>query len=94
MLDPPKQFTSTYICLHKKIDPLTTLDISRQRGAAKGTNLWFTEVSPGRMIANSIPARLVATRMRVVWPRARACPCHVRVRLDLPCTCARMCHAQ
>ena len=49
---------------------------------------------PGRMIANSIPARLVATRMRVVWPRARACPCHARVRLDLPCTCARMCHAQ
>ena len=46
------------------------------------------------MIANSIPARLVATRMRVVWPRARACPCHARVRLDLPCTCARMCHAQ
>ena len=25
---------------------------------------------PGRMIANSIPARLVAKRMRVVWPRA------------------------
>ena len=49
---------------------------------------------PGCMIANSIPARLVATRMRVVWPRARACPCHARVRLDLPCTCARMCHAQ
>ena len=49
---------------------------------------------PGCMFANSIPARLVATRMRVVWPRARACPCHARVRLDLPCTCARMCHAQ
>ena len=49
---------------------------------------------PGCMIANSIPVRLVATRMRVVWPRARACPCHARVRLDLPCTCARMCHAQ
>ena len=27
-------------------------------------------MGPGRMIANSIPARLVATRMRVVWPRA------------------------
>ena len=27
---------------------------------------------PGRMIANSIPARLVATRMRVALPRARA----------------------
>ena len=27
---------------------------------------------PGCMIANSIPARLVATRMRVVWPRACA----------------------
>ena len=49
---------------------------------------------PGCMIANSIPARLVATRMRVVWPGARACPCHACVRFDLPCTCARMCHAQ
>ena len=27
---------------------------------------------PGCMIANSIPAQLVATRMRVVWPRACA----------------------
>ena len=27
---------------------------------------------PGRMIANSIPARLVASGMRVVWPRACA----------------------
>ena len=34
---------------------------------------------PGRMIANSIPARLVATRMRVALPRARACPCHAHV---------------
>ena len=64
-------------------------------------SLWSTKIhdfilnrTPGRMIANSIPARLVAMRMRVVWPRACACPCHARVRLDLPCTCARMCHAQ
>ena len=30
---------------------------------------------PGRMFANSISARLVATRMRVTLPRAGACPC-------------------
>ena len=31
------------------------------------------------MIANSIPAQLVATRMCVALPRARACPCHAHV---------------
>ena len=48
---------------------------------------------PGRMIANSIPARLVATRMRVALPRARACHCHahaqgptMHMRKDMPCT--------
>ena len=31
---------------------------------------------PGCMIANSIPARLVATRMRVALPRACTCHCY------------------
>ena len=43
---------------------------------------------PGRMIANSIPARLVATRMRVALPRARACPCHVHVHGHTMHACA------
>ena len=43
---------------------------------------------PGRMIANSIPARLVATRMRVALPRARACPCHAHVHGHTMHACA------
>ena len=43
---------------------------------------------PGRMIANSIPARLVATRMRVALPRARACPCHAHVHGHTTRACA------
>ena len=49
---------------------------------------------PGRMIANSIPARLVATRMCMSLPCACTWPHHARVRVALPCTCARICHAQ
>ena len=36
---------------------------------------------PGRMFANSIPARLVATRMRVALRRARACHCHAHAMI-------------
>ena len=49
---------------------------------------------PGRMIANSIPARLVATRTCMSLPCACTWPHHARVRVALPCTCARICHAQ
>ena len=45
-------------------------------------------MGPGRMIANSIPARLVATRMRVALPRARACPCHAHVHGHTMHACA------
>ena len=41
------------------------------------------------MIANSIPARLVATRMRVALPRARACPCHAHAHGYTLCARAR-----
>ena len=44
--------------------------------------------APGGMIANSIPARLVATRMRVALPRARACPCHAHVHGHTMHACA------
>ena len=48
---------------------------------------------PGRMIANSIPARLVATRMRVALPRARACHCHAHAHGHTKRACARTYHA-
>ena len=48
---------------------------------------------PGRMIANSIPARLVATRMRVALPRARACHCHAHAHGHTMRACARTYHA-
>ena len=45
------------------------------------------------MIANSIPARLVATRMRVALPRARACHCHAHAHGHTMRACARTYHA-
>ena len=49
--------------------------LKNPRGQQKVTPQVFS--CPGRMIANSIPARLVATHMRVALPCARACHCHV-----------------
>ena len=49
---------------------------------------------PGRMFANSIDARLVATRTCMSLPCACTWPHHARMRVALPCTCARICHAQ
>ena len=43
---------------------------------------------PGCMIANSIPARLVATRMCVALPHARACPYHAHVHGHTMHACA------
>ena len=48
---------------------------------------------PGRMIANSIPARLVATRMRVALPRACACHCHTHAHGHTVRACTRPYHA-
>ena len=48
---------------------------------------------PGGMIANSIPARLVATRMRVALPRACACHCHTHAHGHTVCACTRPYHA-
>ena len=48
---------------------------------------------PGRMIANSIPARLVPTRMRVALPRARACHCHAHAHGHTMHACAWPYHA-
>ena len=48
---------------------------------------------PGRMFANSIPARLVAKRMRVALPRASACPCHVHAHGHTMRACAWPYHA-
>ena len=48
---------------------------------------------PGRMIANSIPARLVAKRMRVALPRACACHCHTHTHGHTVRACTRPYHA-
>ena len=42
----------------------------------------------------SIPARLVATRTCMSLPCACTWPHQARVRVALPCTCARICHAR
>ena len=54
---------------------------------------WPVLSCPGRMIANSIPARLVATLMRVALPRARACHCHAHAHGHTMRACARTYHA-
>ena len=48
---------------------------------------------PGCMIANSIPARLVVTRMRVELPRTCACPCHAHAHGHTMLACAWYYHA-
>ena len=48
---------------------------------------------PGGMIANSIPARLVATRMRVELPRTHAYPCHAHAHGHTMLACAWHYHA-
>ena len=45
------------------------------------------------MIANSIPARLVATRMRVALPRACTCHCYAHAHGHTMRACARPYHA-
>ena len=50
-------------------------------------------MDPGCMIANSIPAWLVATRMRVALPRARACHCHAHAHGHTMRACVRTYHA-
>ena len=60
--------------------------------AGKGTITCITNC-PGRMIANSIPARLVASRMRVALPRACACHCNAHAHGHTMRACARTYHA-
>jgi hypothetical protein len=51
------------------------------------------EGQPGSMIANSIPARLVATRMRVALPRACTCHCYAHAHGHTMRACTRPYHA-
>ena len=64
---------------------------SQERAKIKGEISVFSY--PGRMIANSIPARLVASRMRVALPRACACHCNAHAHGHTMRACARPYHA-
>ena len=91
---PPTQKHKQEKPTHKHRKRNKKKNIQKQTREKETTNQISRATCPGRMIANSIPARLVATRTCMSLPCACTWPHHARVRVALPCTCARICHAQ
>ena len=82
---------STFVLVTKRDIHSHTKSHTQQSGIRGQVQNIFS--CPGRMIANSIPARLVATRMCIALPRARACLCHAHAHGHTMRACAWPYHA-